>query len=201
MKKIKGFKSWVLCYIMKITVSGIVGSGKSTIAEMLAERLGLENYSVGKIMREMAVEKGLTLQEFTEVAKGDKEIDFELDRRQRELNSDDKDFVMDSRLGFYFIPDSFKVFLKVDLNEAARRIFFHNRGGEKYSNVKECLGYLKKRIEAEKIRYKQCYGIDFPCEERFDLVIDTTNKNPDEIAGEILSSIPNKSSYEDKSQR
>lgn len=177
---------------MKITVSGIVGSGKSAVSKMLAEKLGLENYSIGNIMRDMATEKGLSLQEFTEVAKGDKEIDFELDRRQRALNSGDS-FVMDSRLGFYFIPDSFKIFLKVDLDEAARRIYGDNRGGEKYSSVEECLLYLKKRIEAEKIRYKRCYDIDFPCDDKFDLIIDTTNKKPGEIIEKILSSIPNKS--------
>ena len=177
---------------MKITISGIVGSGKSTVSKILAEKLGLENYSIGNIMRDMATEKGLSLQEFTEVAKGDKEIDFELDRRQRALNSRDS-FVMDSRLGFYFIPDSFKIFLKVDLDEAARRIYGDNRGGEKYSSVEECLGFLKKRIEAETIRYKQCYDINFPCEEKFDLVIDTTNKTPEEIVEEILGSLPDKS--------
>ena len=184
---------------MKITISGIVGSGKSTISRMLAEELGLESYSVGKIMREMAVELGKSLQEFTEDAKADKEIDFELDRRQRALNSDDKDFVMDSRLGFYFIPDSFKVFLKVDLGEAAKRIFNDNRNGEKYSDVDECLEFLGRRVEAEKVRYKQCYGIDFPCEDKFDLVIDTTCKSPGEIVGEILDSIPDESCDEDES--
>ena len=180
-------------FVMKITISGIVGSGKSTISRMLSERLGCDCFSVGKIMREMAVERGLTLQEFTEVAKGDKGIDFELDNRQKALNSDGKKFVMDSRLGFHFIPDSFKVFLKVDLDTAARRIFKANRGGEKYSDIGECLKFLKKRVDAEKIRYKQCYDIDFPCEDKFDLVMDTTGKNPDEIVGEILCSVPNES--------
>jgi CMP/dCMP kinase len=174
---------------MKITISGIVGSGKSTIAKMISDKLGIENYSVGKIMRGMAVERGLTLQEFTEVAKTDKEVDFELDDRQMALNADDKSFVMDSRLGFYFIPNSLKVFLKVDLIEAAKRIYGADRSEENYSCVEECLGYLEKRIESEKIRYKQCYDLDFPCEDKFDLVIDTTNKTPEEIVDEIIYSI------------
>lgn len=184
---------------MKITISGIVGSGKTTVSKMIGEKLGLNVYSVGKMMREMAVEFGKSLQEFTEDAKADKEIDFELDRRQKALNSKEK-FVMDSRLGFYFIPDSFRVFLKVDLKEAARRIFNDNRGEEGYSGVDECLVYLKKRVEAEKVRYKQCYDIDFPCEDKFDLVIDTTTKTPEEIVEEILSSIPDESRYEDEDE-
>ena len=180
---------------MKVTISGIVGSGKSTISKMVAEKLGIEYFSVGRIMRDMAVERGMTLQEFTEVAKGDKEIDFELDDRQMALNADDKSFVMDSRLGFYFIPDSIKVFLKVDLSEAARRIYNANRSEENYSGVEEALEYLEKRIAAETMRYKQCYDLDFPCEEKFDLVIDTTDKTPEEIVGEILSFVPDEGSY------
>lgn len=183
---------------MKITISGIVGSGKTTISKMIAQELDCDCFSVGGIMREMAVERGLSLQEFTEVAKRDKEIDFELDRRQRALNNGGDKFVMDSRLGFYFIPDSLKVFLKVDLMEAARRIFGAGREEENYSGVEECLEYLEKRIAAETIRYKQCYDIDFPCEDKFDLIIDTTGRNPAEIVEEILSSIPDKHSDEDE---
>jgi len=182
---------------MKITISGIVGSGKTTISGMIAERLECDCFSVGGIMREMAVELGKSLQEFTEDAKVDKEIDFELDRRQRALNSGEG-FVMDSRLGFHFIPDSFKVFLKVDLDEAARRIHGANRSEENYSGVDECVGYLEKRIVAEKNRYKQCYDIDFPCEDKFDLIIDTTDKTPEEIVREILSSVPNEGCDEDE---
>jgi len=188
---------------MKITISGIVGSGKTTISKVLAKKLGLKNYSVGKLMRDMAIERGKSLQEFTEDAKSDKEIDFELDKRQKALGSDDsssEEFVMDSRLGFYFIPNSFKVFLKVDLSEAAKRICGAGRSEEKYSSVDECLEYLKKRIAAEKIRYKQCYDIDFPCEEKFDLIIDTTNKSIAEIVKIILESIPSESRYKNKSK-
>jgi CMP/dCMP kinase len=189
---------------MKITISGIVGSGKTTISKMLAKRLGLEVYSVGKLMRDMAVERGKSLQEFTEDAKLDKEIDFELDRRQKALGSDpdpSDEFVMDSRLGFHFIPNSFKVFLKVDLSMAAKRIYGAGRSEEKYSSVGECLEYLNKRIAAEKIRYKQCYDIDFPCEEKFDLIIDTTKKNPSEIVRIILDAIPGEGHYKNKGKR
>lgn len=184
--------------IMKITVSGIVGSGKTTISKMISERLELERHYVGGMMRDMAAERGKTLQELTEDAKTDKSIDLELDRRQRDLNDGDVKFVVDSRLGFYFIPDSYKVFLRVDLPEAARRIYGANRGEEKYSNEEECLMYLKKRIDSESIRYKKYYGINFPNDEDFDLVVDTTGRGVEEIVEEILSSIPDESRDENK---
>jgi len=183
---------------MKISISGIVGSGKTTISKMISERYGCDCFSVGSIMREMAVERSLTIQEFTEDAKKDSKIDFELDRRQRELNEGSGNFVMDSRLGFYFIPDSFKIFLKIDLSEAARRIFEEKRYGERYENIKECLEFLEKRVASEKIRYKQYYDVDFLNEGNFDLVLDSTNKSPEEIVEEILEFIPNEGCNENE---
>jgi predicted cytidylate kinase len=178
---------------MKITVSGIVGSGKTTISKMLARKLNCEFFYVGEMMREMARERGITFQELTEVAKTDKEIDEELDRRQRALNFGNDNFVMDSRLGFYFIPNSFKVFLKVDLDEAVKRLIKTKRKEERFSSVEDCKGDIKERMFSEKLRYKEAYGIDFPNENDFDLVIDTTKKFPKEIVEEILNAIPDES--------
>jgi len=176
---------------MKITIAGLPGSGKSTISKMLAKELNLENFSIGKIMREMAVELGKSLQEFTGDAKADKEIDFELDRRQRALNSDDSNFVMDSRLGFYFIPDSFKVFLKVDMDEAARRIFgdIVNRPDEDYDSVEAVKAGIAKRVEKSDVAYQKHYGISFLNEDNYDLILDSTDKTAKEIVGEILDAV------------
>ena len=49
---------------MIISISGKPGSGKSTVTKMLAEKLGLKHHYMGGIIRNMAKEKGLTLQEF-----------------------------------------------------------------------------------------------------------------------------------------
>lgn len=176
---------------MKITISGIVGSGKSTVAHILEKELNLPYRSVGNIMRDMADDRGIPFDELTEIAKTDKSIDFELDKRQREMNENGSDFVMDSRLGFYFIPDSYKIFLKIDMDEAAKRIYKGNRERENYASIEEVLNFSSRRVEAEKIRYKQCYGVDLTDENNFDLVIDTTHKGIEEVVKEILSSIPN----------
>ncbi len=175
---------------MKISVSGIVGSGKSSVSRAIAEKLGIERFYVGGIMREIAKERGVTFQELMEISKVDREIDLELDRRQRALNERVGKFIVDSRLGFYFIPDSFKVFLKVDISEAARRICGDDRDEEKYNNIEDAVTGLNARIASEKMRYKQCYDIDFPCEEKFDLIIDTTDMGVGEVVDLILDSIP-----------
>ena len=172
---------------MKITVSGIVGSGKSTVSKMLAEKLGLEYFSVGGIMRQIAVEKGIHLKELTEHAKGDEGVlDKELDDRQIKIGKIRDNFVMDSRLGFHFIPDSFKVFLYVDLDEGARRIFSTSRGEESYLDVEEAKEYMVKRMSSEKQRYQQYYNLDFPDGCGFDFEVDTTDMGADEVVEKII---------------
>jgi cytidylate kinase len=172
---------------MKISVSGIVGSGKSTVSKMLAEKLGLEYFSVGGIMRQMAVEKGIHLKELTEDAKCDGGVlDKELDDRQIKIGKIRDNFVMDSRLGFHFIPESFKVFLYVDLDEGAKRIFSASRGEESYLDADEAKEHMVKRMSSEKQRYQQYYGLDFPDGCKFDLEVDTTGISPEEVVEKII---------------
>jgi cytidylate kinase len=173
---------------MKITISGVVGAGKTTLSHTLEEEFGLEYKSVGKIMRKMARERNISFDELTQIAKKDSSVDEELDKKQKEMNKEDG-FVMDSRLGFHFIPDSIKIYLKVDIKEAARRIFAMNREDQHYESFEDCLGACKKRVEAEKIRYKKYYDIEFGKESDFDLLIDTTGKSSEIVALEAISFI------------
>ena len=43
---------------MHITITGRLGSGKSTVCRILADKDGYEIYSTGKIHRQIAAEKG-----------------------------------------------------------------------------------------------------------------------------------------------
>lgn len=173
----------------KISVSGIVGSGKSSVAKKLAEKLGYDYHSVGKMMREIAIKKGLHLSEIGKIAEKGRELDEELDNMQKNLDKEKENYVMDSRLGFHFMPHSYKIFLTVDIDVAAKRIYNANRGEERYLDVEECKRHLLRRIESEKLRYKQYYDIDFPDEGKFDLVIDTTNMIAEEVVEKIIKAI------------
>ncbi|MBD3163668.1 AAA family ATPase [Candidatus Woesearchaeota archaeon] len=174
---------------MKITISGLAGSGKSTVAKLLAERLNYEYYSLGQLMREIAKERKSTIMELSRKAEKDDSIDRQLDEKQKGIGRKSDNFVMDSRLGFHFIPDSFKIFLDVDVKEAAKRVHRHDRTEEKYNNLDEASEHLERRMQSEKRRYEQYYDIEFPLKEHFDLVIDTTDRKPGEIVGIILEKI------------
>jgi CMP/dCMP kinase len=174
---------------MKITISGAVGSGKSTISRILAKKLTYTHYSTGEMMRELAKKRNLSIMELSERAETDPTIDEELDQMQTKIGMEQENLIMDSRLGFHFIKDSFKVFLTVDIKEAARRIFKDKRSEETYKDVKEAEKYLKRRMKSENIRYKEYYGIDFPKKRYFNLIIDTTDKTVEDVTEEIIQAI------------
>ncbi len=175
---------------MKITITGSLGSGKSTIAKILTNKLGVKRYSVGDFMGELAMERGMTLMELSFEAEKNPKIDRILDDKQINFGKKHDNFVLDSRLGWHFIPDSFKIFLKCDIDVAAKRVFNTNREDEKENTS---LGVTKKnilrRMRSEKIRYRKYYGIDPYDENNFDLVVDTTSISPDEVIGKIMANI------------
>src|SRR3989344_5130923 len=116
---------------MIITIAGDAGSGKSTVAELVARKLKFRHYSVGDFMRTIAKKRNSSLLQLSKMAETDETIDEELDCMQKELGRRERRFVLDSRLGWHFVPNSFKVFLKVDIKEGAKRIFNAGRKGEK----------------------------------------------------------------------
>lgn len=183
-------KHSVIQFLMRITIAGTPGSGKSTVARKVAKKLGLMHYSVGDFMRAIAKKRKITLLELSRIAEKDKgKVDKELDNMQIKLRKKD-DFVIDSRLGFHFIQSSIKVFLNCHENEAARRIFYHLRKEEREnSSIKETLANIKRRKLSERIRYKEYYGIDINDMKKFDLVIDTTKADVNSVVSKIISFI------------
>ena len=170
---------------MIITISGIAGSGKSTVAKLLAKRLNLKHYSTGDFMREIAEKKGISLLELSKLAEKDQSTDIELDERQKNLGKTQDNFVIDARLGFHFIPNSIKVFLEVDLNEAAKRIFDEKRQHEQYKDIQESIEKIKTRIKSEEWRYKEYYNLNYQDKKHYDIMIDTTDITPQEVVNRI----------------
>ena len=181
---------------MIITISGSPGSGKSTVARMVALKLGLRHYSSGDFLREIAEKRGLSLLEISRAAEKDRSIDAELDERTSGLGKNENGFVMDSRLAYHFIPDSFKVFLTVDEKEAARRVFGDvksKKGGRKVekesTTFAATLAAIRERKKSEQRRYAKYYKLDPYALKQYDSVIDTSMSSPEEIASSIIDSI------------
>jgi cytidylate kinase len=173
--------------VVRITISGEAGSGKSTVADIIAKRRNIKRYSTGDYMRTMAAARRVTIIELNKMAEEDASIDKELDDWQKNLNKNKKEaFVIDSRLGFHFIPNSIKVFLKADIEKRAQRIYNTKRATEKNTTLKKTITNIKKRQALERSRYKEKYGADYLDFSQYDLVVDTTHITPKEVADTIM---------------
>ena len=172
---------------MQITISGKAGSGKSTVAKLLSEKLKLKHYSIGDLMRAMANEKNLSLMELNKLAETDKSIDFELDNKLKELGKTKDNFVVDGRLTAFFISHAqARIFLITDDKVRAERILKDKREHEKSKDLDEMIAVIQNREESEKKRYKQYYGVDYLDKKLYNFVVDTTNLTPDEVVEKII---------------
>lgn len=172
---------------MIVTISGRPGSGKSVVATRVAETLGFRHVSAGDFMREMAEERGMSILELSQSAERYDAIDREIDERTVRIAEESDDFVMDARLGWHFIPKSFKVFLDVRPQVAAQRIYEARRGTERENvDLETTRKAIESRTTSERNRYLEYYGLDYTDPEQYDLVIDTSQKSIAEVVAEIV---------------
>lgn len=171
-----------------ITISGKPGSGKSSTADKVAELLSYTRHSSGDIVRHIISEQGMTLAEYNTQAKTNHNLDAEVDEMLRNLREKD-DIVVDSRLGFYWIPESFKVYLDLDIDVATVRIYKdatsnagRSKSGEGISSLADVASQVKNRMNDEQRRFRAMYHVDPYSLEHFDLIIDTSRHSPQTVA-------------------
>lgn len=175
---------------MKITISGMPGSGKTTVGKMLAEKLGLEFLSVGDIRGKMAMDRGITIEELNKIGETEDWTDREADDYQKNYGATHDNFIVEGRLAFYFIPDSIKIFLDADLRAAAERVWRDPRPDEaKRASVEDEMRAMSERIESDKKRYLKYYGADPYDKKQFDIAIDTTSISREETLKILLASL------------
>ncbi len=182
---------------MIISITGLPGSGKTTVRNALAEQLGFKRYSMGDVFGKLALKHNMTIGEFNSFAIGKPEIDHEVDNYQTEIAAQEDNFIIDGRLSWHFIPQSFKVFLDVDLAEAAKRIFAAKQADPtsrqdepNYASASEVEAAIRSRLEVDSTRYQGLYGVDYLNRSNYDLVIDTTKIPANEVVSLILKALP-----------
>ena len=162
------------------------GSGKSTVAKQLAEKLGWPRYYIGGLRREVARKKGMTLEEYNKLGEIDPTTDKEVDEMQKKLGQEKNNFIIEGRTSFYFIPHALKIFIDVEEKEGAKRIWNdlqQNNKRNEAKNIKSVEDVLKlnrKRIKSDKKRYQKYYGFDAYDKKYYDYVIDSTNLTAEE---------------------
>ena len=154
---------------------------------------------MGQIFRDMAREKGLDLVEFRKVCDNDPNFDKHVDDYVIKLSKEQDKFIIESRTAWHFIPDSVKIYLKVEPYVAAERILksmsvAQNRNNEdnNLSTIKNIKGSLLRRRKEDSERYFSLYGIWQDDEKNYDLIVDTTDLTIEEVFLRVMNFIESK---------
>lgn len=175
-----------------ITLGGLPGSGKSTTKKLLAERLNFKPFSTGDFVRNLARERGMTLEEFNEVVAEDKSLDELIDTEHQRIEKEADKMVIDSHLGFHFVPSAFHVYLNISPEISAARVFndresnVRKQSGDSMMTLEEAKVRTQKRIDNHLKRYEKHYGINPYDILKYDLVINTEETEPEEVVEMII---------------
>ena len=174
---------------MIITISGLPGTGTTTVSKLLQERTGMEFISSGEIFRSIAKELNLSLADFGKLAEEDPKYDFQIDERQKEISKTKDNLILEGRLAGHMSLEVspskkiLRVLLKAPLDTRVRRIMNREQSN---SSFKFELDKTKTREESERVRYEMYYKIDINDLSIYDLVIDSSKFNPETIVDIIL---------------
>lgn len=171
---------------IRVAISGKSGCGNTTVSTLLSQKLGITliNYT----FRQLAAEKGLTLQQVIENAKTDDSYDIYTDTHQVEL-AKETSCVLGSRLAIWMLKEAdLKVYLLASDDIRASRIL--NREG---GDIEEIKRFTAFRDSQDSARYKKLYNIDNTDYSAADIVIDTADKNPEQITELIIEELIKKS--------
>jgi cytidylate kinase len=171
-----------------ITITGDLASGKSTITKMLMNELGYTIYKNGEYFRKLALENNMSVTEFNKYVENHPEIDRQIELSAKMYANEHDNVIIDARLGWFSVPESFKIYLKVEIDEAAKRAFkdLDRKDSEFFKTEEEYREDLQKRDRLENERYFNLYGIRKNDMSNYDLVVDTTNMTLKEVLEKII---------------
>jgi len=156
---------------MKICISGLTGSGKTTIAEILSKKLHYPLISSSY--------KNLTkdIVKFTQENVNNEKLAKEFDKKIIQLAKKEKNCIITTWLGPWFIKNSFKVWLYASEEERIKRVAKR----EKLS-LKKAKEYVEKKDNSTIKHFMKVYGINILKHEDFDLIINTESFSKNKIA-------------------
>ena len=152
-----------------ITVSGPHGTGKSTYAKALADALGLRYVCAGDMFRELAKERGVTLESLSKMAAKDPAIDRAIDERTR-VEAKKGGVVIDAQLGAWMAKELADVKLLIVATDDVRFRRIAERDGISIEGARK---QTLARESIQRERYREYYGLDVSDLSIYDLKIDT----------------------------
>ncbi|WP_321505132.1 (d)CMP kinase [uncultured Methanoregula sp.] len=142
---------------MRITVSGLPGSGTTSLSRYLAQRHGFEMISAGEVFRQLAKEHNLELAGFGRLAEEDSSYDKMIDARQKEIAEARDNIIVEGRLSGWMVPGAdLKIWLFAPIDCRIQRIAFRDQVLDETTAKQLTL----EREQCEAGRYRSYYDID-----------------------------------------
>ena len=168
-----------------IALSGLAGSGKTTIGKIVSQHFNLKFISIGSLFREMAHELNVSLEEFHRMAENDPKYDLMVDSRALE-EARKGNVLIEGHLACWILKDiaDIKIYLMAPLEERAKRIAERDN-----LSLEKAIEEIKKREESNRKRYKEIYGIDINDLSIMDFVINTSKFSREGVEKILISII------------
>ena len=175
-----------------IVIAGSPASGKTVAAAAISKALGVRMLGGTDILKQMAIDRGYRPggeewwdteegMRFIKERKTNPEFDKETDRRMAEAIRKGN-IVVTSYTAPWIIKEGFKVWMSASRETRAKRM-----ANRDHIEVKDAVAVIAKREEENRKLYMALYKIDFGHDTKpFDLVVETDDKDADEVARIIL---------------
>lgn len=179
---------------MRITVSGQIGCGKSTLSKALCDHFSMDYFSTGDIFREMAGKSGMSLEEYSRYAESNPSIDRSIDDQSISFLRRNDNVVADSRLSGWLTYrngiDAIRIWLSASLEERVRRVSGREKGSPEEIRMR-----IVEREESEIRRYREFYSIDMSSMEPYHIVVLTDGLGAEEVLSIVLKKMEETGSW------
>jgi len=158
---------------MIITVSGLAGTGTTSVCKMLQEKLGFEYIYAGKIFRDEADKLDMEIGEFAKYLEKHQDLDKEIDQKMIEFAKEHKDTILEGRLSAWMVEraklPALKILLTAQVDVSAERVGFRDE-----LSLKEAKEKVLARDTVDRKRYQKLYDIDIADDSVYDMIFDTS---------------------------
>ncbi len=155
---------------MRITVSGLPGSGTTSLSRYLEKKHGFTMISAGEVFRQLAKEHHMELAEFGRLAESDASYDKMIDARQKEIAENQDNIIVEGRLSGWMVPQAdLKIWLHAPIGCRIKRI----ASRDLVSDEEMAKNLTLEREACEAGRYRAYYDIDINNLLIYHLVLDS----------------------------
>ena len=206
--------------VKSIAISGLAGSGSTTVAKLLSHKLEVSYFSAGQLWKDISQGKleeqhysslfeklakkyDLVIPSIAGASKGSAAVSLwktELGKNpkfhqviedlQQELANQGQ-IVIDGKLSIHMLKNAdFRIWLLGSLDARASRTAQRDN-----ISIEQAKNLLIEREEIHRKEWLRIYGFDYIEQEKeADLVVDTSNKSPEKIVEEIILNLSSRSS-------